>query len=146
MQNILELKEGLPPEKRNVTPFLIQLNFDGSEYGCTGTTLFEDGELYILTKPNLNLYKWQCLTSVKEIGLLEIKKELQKGFYTLDRDLSPQSSGRGYQLWKSFLGGKEWEVKAPNGSYNTLPPVFKIVDDLINTHLYTKTGKMKNQG
>jgi hypothetical protein len=143
MHDILQIKEGLPQEKRNTKPLLEQLNIDKLNRRYTGTLLFDDGELYMLSEIDVEKYKWFRLTSIKKEGLILINDLLRKDFVKVEKDLSGNSSSDTVQVWKAFIDGKEWGVRACSSSYNNLPKVFKKIDDSINKYMY-KLNEQRN--
>lgn len=146
MNNIFEIKTGLPDDKTLVTPILQQFNMSRLENNHNGTLIFDDGAIYIsiIDKTDGN-YSWKYFTHLKKEGIVLMHEAINNEFVNINSDVITKITSQNILIWKSFIDGKKKEVKVASGSYSNLPPVFQKIDNLINHYMFKMNERIEEK-
>lgn len=146
MDNLLELKTGLPLHRVLEEPILKQFNINRSGDVNTATLIFADGQMYMLGRDKNNgYYKWIEFTRLKPEGIDLLEEFIRNEFMQIDKENFKQTSSQNTLFWESFIDNKANLVQVASGAYSSLPPVFKKIDDLINRFMYRLNEKIENK-
>ena len=135
MNYLLEIKTGLPLDRVEESPMLMQFNVSKFNEINTALLIFGDGQMYILGGESSER-RWLKFTKLKQKGVELLVSLIKNEFMILKNEDLQQSSSGNILLWESFVDNETYQVRADSGSYESLPPVFKKIDDLINQYMY----------
>lgn len=146
MENIFEIKTGLPEKFKNEQSVLEQYRLNYSSMKQSGTRIFSDGSIYVTTiiggeNGNEQTLHWKYFTHLKSDGLEQIKKIIKSDFSKIDQNKLPVPTSQNILIWKSFLNGVQNTVKIGSGMYSNLPSAFKKIDDTINKFMVRMNEK-----
>ncbi|HCE58280.1 MAG TPA: hypothetical protein DER09_10735 [Prolixibacteraceae bacterium] len=143
MNDILNLKTGLPDERINIVPILEQYLISRTPGSSNGTLIFDDGVIFITTLNQANNdYRWIFFTRLKSEGIDMLKTLIISEFSKTEIAEKQHNSSEKQVLWKSNFQNVKHQVLVGSGSYDSLPPVFRKIDDLINRYMYKMNEKV----
>lgn len=142
MNEVFKNITGLPKDKISVIPILEQYLFTKAENNSNGTLIFDDGEIYITSPiPETNNYQWTYFTRLKLVGIELLKKLIIDEFSKTRVEINQGRTSGNQLLWKSAWNNVKHEIAIGSGSYDSLPPVFRKIDNLINEFMVKMNEK-----
>lgn len=143
MDEIVNIKTGLPEDRKSEAPILEQYLLAVFNDNSNGTLIFADGAIYITTRlPGTEKFQWTYFTRLKPAGLDLLKKLITEEFSKTEIVVIHEPVLGNQLLWKSELNNLKHEVSIGSGSYDSLPPVFRKIDNLINEFMYKMNEKV----
>ncbi|MGE0019597.1 MAG: hypothetical protein AB7S72_08030 [Draconibacterium sp.] len=142
MNEIFKMKTGLPEDKKSAIPILEQYLLAAFQGNSNGTLIFDDGAIYITTRiSGPENYQWTYFTRLKPEGIDLLKKTIIEEFFKTEVEINHGGTSGNQLLWKSALDNVKHEVAIGSGSYDSLPPVFRKIDNLINDFMVKMNEK-----
>lgn len=142
MNEILEIKTGLPEDKKSAIPILEQYLLAAFQGNSNGTLIFDDGTIYITNRiSGTENYQWTYFTRLKPEGIDLLKMIINEEFSRTEVAINRGGTSGNQLLWKSALHNVKHEVAIGSGSYDSLPPVFRKIDNLINDFMVKMNEK-----
>ena len=144
MNNSIEIINGLPIFRVLDEPIFKQFNISKLGAVNAATLIYDDGQMYMLEHDKMEGdYKWIEFTQLKLEGVELLKELIRTEFLRLEDEDFAGLSSRNILIWESFLDEQANHVQVASGSYASLPPVFKKIDDLINRFMYRMNEKIE---
>ena len=145
MSEILINASGLPNEREKMVPIFEQYLLSKLHGKSNGLLIYSDGAIYTtINTQNTGNFRWVYFTSLKMEGIDLLKKTISEEFYTTTVPNRPLTS-ENILVWKSSLNNEMHEITAGSGPYDSLPPVFRKIDNLINEFMVKLNDKINQE-